>query len=72
MFSSTRGPTGTIVRLGRRLETRQALSPELVEIPAELVEPLAADPIQATRTVPALVEQSRFLEDPEMLRDRGA
>jgi len=72
MFSSTRGPTGTIVRLGRRLETRQALCPELVEIPAELVEPLAADPIQATRTVPALVEQSRFLEDPEMLRDRGA
>src|SRR5262249_40170079 len=68
--SSTLGAPDTIVRFGRGLQPREALAPELVEIPTELVETLGTNPVQAAGPVPALVEHPRVLEDPEMLRDR--
>src|SRR4030095_7089633 len=70
--SSSLGALDAMSVLGRRLQARQPLAPEVVEELAQFREALRADAVQAAGAVASLVEQPGVLEHPEVLRDGGA
>src|SRR4030095_15724182 len=60
--SSSFGELDAVIGLGSRLQTRQALTPEVVEELAQLGETFRADSVQAPGAIAAFVEQPGVLE----------
>src|SRR5215208_1229906 len=58
--------------LGRRLERGEGLTPEIVEVVAELAQPVRIEPVEASRSLAALRHEPSLLQDAQVLRDRGA
>jgi hypothetical protein len=61
-----------LLLLGRPLEATQPVSPQLLEEPGRLGEPLGSQPIQAAVAVAADVEETGLGEHPQVLGDRRA